>query len=458
MTQNYFPFELLYLLSTAICLGLLATFVPPLGKRMLNLSGPYWLSSLLAMWLYGILYLLSVWVSKGFATAADLVWSLIFISLPLNVRSWHRAVNFKMVVWSCAGLFVFTLCLEFFFPVGSEFFPERVTLIGLFQLASIAWLSWEVKRFDPRFKFSQLGLIQLLSFLHAISIIARLYYNLFLAQRPLVDDDLFMSYTLLVQGVLLTLTALVFNNHYLETLLNIETDNAEQIRLKELQLQVELVQTENLRQEQSRLMLMLEHQLRNPMTVLQLTLSDPSVAQEPARRAARSLKDMQTLLERCVLMDKLDNKAIVSKQEWCDVVDLIEQICLSHPKGHRATIQAHNIPMLKADLILLKVVLSNLIDNALKYSPPNEPVRIELAHLSLPTHQVQLSISNAVIPEGMPAPEKIFTKYYRSSFFQQMDGSGLGLYLSHKMVGLMQASIRYEPSPTQVRFVLCMPL
>jgi signal transduction histidine kinase len=294
--------------------------------------------------------------------------------------------------------------------------------------------------------------------LHAASVIARLYYALFVAEMPLLEDDLFMSYTLMIQGVLLMLTAMVFNNHYLESLLNIEAENAEQIRLKELQLQIELAHTENLRQEQSRLLLMMEHQLRNPMTVLQLALSDPSVADETAIRAARSLKDMQTLLERCVLMDKLDTQAITAKQEWCDLVDLIEQICLSHPQGHRVTTHAHDIPMLKADLILLHVVLSNLVDNALKYSPPNEPVQIELAHLSLPIHQVQLSISNAVNPQGLPAPEKIFTKYYRSSFFQQMDGSGLGLYLSHKMVGLMQASIRYEPSPTQVRFVLCIPL
>ena len=425
---------------------------------MLNLSGPYWLSSLLAMSLYGILYLLSVWVSKGFATAADIVWSFIFVSLPLNVRSWRCAVNFKTVFWGCLGLLVFTLCLEFVFPIGSEFFPERVTLIGLFQLASIAWLAWEMRRFDPRFKFSQLGLIQLFSFLHAISIIARVCYTLFLATRPLVDDDLFMSYTLLVQGVLLTLTAMVFNNHYLESLLHMEADNLQHIQQKELQLQAELAHTENLRQEQSRLLLMLEHQLRNPMTVLQLALSDPSVADEPALRAARSLKDMQTLLERCVLMDKLDNQAIAAKQEWCDVEDVIEKICLSHPQGHRVTTQAQDIPMLKADLILLHVVLSNLIDNALKYSPPKEPVWIELTHLSLPTHHLQLSISNAVNPQGLPTPEKIFTKYYRSPYFQQMDGSGLGLYLSHRMVRLMQASIRYEPSPTQVRFVLCIPL
>lgn len=114
--------------------------------------------------------------------------------------------------------------------------------------------------------------------------------------------------------------------------------------------------------------------------------------------------------------------------------------------------------MLQADPILLNFVLNNLIDNALKYSAPSEPVQLELAHQRLPTHQVQLSISNTVNPQGLPAPEKIFTKYYRSSFFQHMDGSGLGLYLTQKMAWLIQASIRYEPSPTQVRFVLCFPL
>jgi K+-sensing histidine kinase KdpD len=294
--------------------------------------------------------------------------------------------------------------------------------------------------------------------MHGASVLLRVGYTLWLAPRPLVQDDLFMSYTLMFQGVLLLLTAMVFNNHYLESLLNSEEENTQKILQKEQLLQAEYQRSEKLRQEQSRLLLMLEHQLRNPMTVLQLALSDPSVADETAIRAARSLKDMQTLLERCVLMDKLDTQAIAAKQEWCDLEDLIEQICLSHPQGHTVTTHAHDIPMLKADLILLHVVLSNLIDNALKYSPPNEPVQIELAHLSLPTHHVQVSISNAVNLQGFPAAEKIFTKYYRSSFFQQMDGSGLGLYLSHKMVGLMQASIRYEPSPTQVRFVLCIPL
>jgi len=457
LTQNYFPFELLYLLSTVICLGLLSTFVPPLGKRMLNLSGPYWLGTLLALAVSGLLFVLSVWVSLSFATAAEIVLSFVFIFLPLSVRSWHRDINLKIVLWGCWGLVVFNLLLEFVYPVGTAFFPERVTLIGVFQFISIAWLAWEMKRLDPRFKFSQLKLIQLLTFLHASCVIVRVLYTVVLTPRPLFEDDVFMSYTLMVQGVLLMLSAMVFNNHYLESLLKVEEDISHQIHLKEVQLQIELDHAENLRLEQSRLLLMLEHQLRNPMAVLKLALSDPSVEQVAAKRATQSLTDMKTLLERCVFMDKLDNQAFAPNPEWCDAVDVIEEICHFHPQGHRVMRQVHELPSLYVDAILLDMVVSNLIDNALKYSPPDSTVELMLSHPISP-HQLQLSISNPVKLKGLPDAEKIFSKYYRSSHFQNMDGSGLGLYLTQKTLPLLNATIRYEPSPTQVRFVLCFTL
>lgn len=109
------------------------------------------------------------------------------------------------------------------------------------------------------------------------------------------------------------------------------------------------------------------------------------------------------------------------------------------------------------DAILLDMVVSNLIDNALKYSPPDSTVELMLSNPISP-NQLQLSISNPVKPKGLPDAGKIFSKYYRSSHFQNMDGSGLGLYLTQKTLPLLNATIRYEPSPTQVRFVLCFTL
>ena len=459
MIQHSIPFETLYLLSSAICMGLLATFIPPLGKRMLRLSGAYWLSTLLALVLYGFLFSLSLMVSPVFATSADLVWSAIFVLLPLNVRSWYRSINPQVVWLGLAALLGLSLLLEFWVPTGSPHFPERVVLVGVFQLLGIAWLSMEMKRFDPSLRFSQLGLIQLLTLMHALSIMIRLGYTVFLTPRPLVQDDVFMSYTLMFQGVLMLLSAMVFNNHYLETLLYAEEGQSAQIREQEQLLQAELDRTEKLRLEQSRLLLMLEHQLRNPMSVLQLTLSDPSVALEPAKRAAKSLKDMQTLLERCVFMDKLDHQAIVLNPELCNVAALLENIVQAHAQGHRVQLEASHVPFLMADMILLNIVLSNLIDNALKYSPPQAQVHVHVSHLHETDHLLQVVVSNPVKDaSAMPDADKLFSKYYRSVSSQRMDGTGLGLYLVHKMLELMQASIRYAPVDNTVRFVLCFKL
>ena len=458
MIQHTLPFETLYLLSTAICMGLIAAFVPPLGKRMLRLSGAYWLGTLLALGLYGVLFSLSLMVSQAFVTLADMVWSLIFILLPLNVRSWRHPIDQRLLWLGLFALISFSLLLEFVVPAGSVHFPERVIWVGMFQLAGIAWLSWEMKKFDPKLRYSQLGLIQLLTLIHATAVAMRVGYTWWFAPRPLVQDDLFMSYTLMLQGVLLLLTAMVFNNHYLESLLNKEEADATQIRQQKQALRKEHQQSEKLRHEQSRLLLMLEHQLRNPMSVLQLALSDPSVAREPALRAAHSLKDMQTLLERCVFMDKLDHQAIVLNPELCDVAALITEICQSHPNGPRVVCDFKEpLPLLYSDLILLNIVLANLIDNALKYSPSSQTVKVTLTHRINPTHQLEV-ISNALGPAGAPDAEKVFSKYYRSTHAQHMQGSGLGLYLVHKMTELMNASVDYQPTPLEVRFVLCFKL
>jgi signal transduction histidine kinase len=204
---------------------------------------------------------------------------------------------------------------------------------------------------------------------------------------------------------------------------------------------------------------MLEHQLRNPMAVLQLTLSDPSVALEPAKRATRSLKDMQTLLERCVFMDKLDHQAIVLSPELCDVPDLIANICQAHPEGARVvSARQEAVPLLYCDLILLNIVLTNLIDNALKYSPPEEAVKVAVSFLDHPAQQLEVVVSNAVGPAGAPEADKVFNKYYRSAHAQHLQGSGLGLYLVHKMAELMQATVTCESTPQEVRFVLCFKL
>ena len=88
------------------------------------------------------------------------------------------------------------------------------------------------------------------------------------------------------------------------------------------------------------------------------------------------------------------------------------------------------------------MVLANLVDNALKYSPENSAVSFHAGLLS--GHQppmVRFCVSNAVGIAGMPDRGRMFEKYYRSPAAQHQIGSGLGLYLVRGLVEALGGTV-----------------
>jgi signal transduction histidine kinase len=95
----------------------------------------------------------------------------------------------------------------------------------------------------------------------------------------------------------------------------------------------------------------------------------------------------------------------------------------------------------KGDPLLLQILINNLVENALKYSPKESPVK---AILKKENAGVQLQI----IDEGPGIAEdekkRIFTKFYRigNEATRKTQGTGLGLYLCSKIARDHNADIR----------------
>lgn len=75
--------------------------------------------------------------------------------------------------------------------------------------------------------------------------------------------------------------------------------------------------------------------------------------------------------------------------------------------------------------------MSNILENAIKYSPENSCIRITLSRLDIYTRIT-------IIDEGIGIPESeyhlIFKRFYRGGKVEQQEGSGLGLYLAQLIV------------------------
>ena len=112
---------------------------------------------------------------------------------------------------------------------------------------------------------------------------------------------------------------------------------------------------------------------------------------------------------------------------------------------------------LKADPLLIQILINNLLDNAVKYSPRSASVQVKLVQ---GTSSVEMSIADQ--GPGIPDEEKgkIFKRFYRigNESVRTTQGTGLGLYLCKKITTDHRGSIRVSDNqPSGANFIVQLP-
>ena len=252
----------------------------------------------------------------------------------------------------------------------------------------------------------------------------------------------------------------------------------------------QLNKQQNLQQQQRDLLDNLLHQFRNPLTALRtfgklllkrFTPEDTNraVADNIIRESNR-LQEMLKQFDQAIdlTVDDLEpQKALTSKLKplpllpaassnqlfvgaiLAPLVESAKAIALERNLQLYAQIPA-NLAAVKADERALREVLSNLIDNALKYTPNGGQIRI-CAGLTRPSFQgVAVSDSGVGIPPNDLA--KVFQRHYRGvQENSAIPGTGLGLAIALELVEQMQGEIEVF-SPAQnglgTEFIVWLPL
>lgn len=211
-----------------------------------------------------------------------------------------------------------------------------------------------------------------------------------------------------------------------------------------------------LRQEQERLFAMLAHELKTPLSTLRLGIATGSLKQDVMDQ---TISDLSKIIDRCVQTGQLADKTLQPEFESIDIAHFTGNVVKKCRDPSRVVYhhRAHENVMF-TDPQMLTVVLSNLLDNACKYSPPSSSIAIELSNKKENGQKgYQWRFSNRVGPAGFPDTQKIFKKYYRSNHSRRFSGSGLGLYLVHEILSLLEGRIHYEPQQDAVVFAIWLP-
>jgi two-component system, OmpR family, phosphate regulon sensor histidine kinase PhoR len=212
----------------------------------------------------------------------------------------------------------------------------------------------------------------------------------------------------------------------------------------------------SLDKEKSEFVAIAAHQLRTPLTTTlwahRMIIEDGidnlnEKQQKLLQRSAVSVDHIHELVEELIKLDKLEYGNNSLKLQSGSVQKLIESLVNSH----QPVIESRGLLVEKKylydeainfDALQLSEALGNLIDNAIKYTPDNGKIFITVKKVD---DFVSIEIADTGI--GVPAgnEERLFQKFSRMSNAESVDagGSGLGLYITRKIIENHKGSISY---------------
>lgn len=207
---------------------------------------------------------------------------------------------------------------------------------------------------------------------------------------------------------------------------------------------------------------MLAHELKNPLTSISLAIDNLLDYSEDADKSSqkrianinRSIKDMDEIIERCNLMNSIENKSIALEKNHVFLSEFIHQIAFQQNMEERLDIDIQSDIFVLTDAKFLKVIFTNLMQNAHKYSVPNSTIKI------VATRDVRFSsvtMTNQISATMMPDGDKIFERFYRHPLAHKHRGAGLGLYLTKEMCKLLGAYVSYQYEGGVVSFSIELP-
>ena len=207
----------------------------------------------------------------------------------------------------------------------------------------------------------------------------------------------------------------------------------------------------------SALLASLSHDLRTPLAVIKASSSsllDSSVAWDADSRSEFLLAiDEETdrlarMVDNLLDLTRIEGGTLHPDKSWYDIAELVADVANrpavrspDHPL--RVDIQP-DLPLVCFDYVKIAQVLVNLIENAVKYTPPGTPIVVTARAAR---DAVELAVTDS--GPGIPANEldRIFDPFYRSPRNARVPGTGIGLAIARGFVEAHGGRIRVESRP-----------
>jgi two-component system phosphate regulon sensor histidine kinase PhoR len=223
------------------------------------------------------------------------------------------------------------------------------------------------------------------------------------------------------------------------------------------------------------------HELRTPLTsikgyieaLLDGAKDDPETSTQFLNIVLKQSDRLNLILEDLLQLSKIESGQVQFKREPLHLEGVIERTLamirpLADKKGHKlVSFVKDNLPAVLGDEDRLMQVLSNLLDNAVKYTPEKGTIIVEAhpvsdkAEQSTATTAVELSVTDTGLGISEMDRPRVFERFYRvdKARSRELGGTGLGLAIVKHIVEGLGGRVWVEANtPTGSRFVVRLPV
>ncbi len=202
------------------------------------------------------------------------------------------------------------------------------------------------------------------------------------------------------------------------------------------------------------------HELRTPLTsikgfletLLDGAMNDPKTSRQFLEIMSQETERLTRLVDDLLDLSKIEERRVVHRWQPVNLVDIINRVAsLFRPQAKEKALTLslevpRDLPSVYGDPDMLAQVLINLLDNAIKYTPPRGSVTIRAMVLE---DQLRVEVEDTGI--GIPAESlpRIFERFYRvdKARSRELGGFGIGLAIVKHIIRAHGGKIEVESTP-----------